>query len=164
MLLDLHMPEMDGFQVIQAIRERERVNGGHLPVIAVTARARPADRERVLAAGMDGFLVKPLDAAGLWAAIDGALASPRATRTLLDPAALLAACDEDDAMLARIGSVLRARRPARIAAIDHALRDGDAHRLREAAHKLAGMVAAFSTSAGRVASDLEDRAARGDLD
>src|SRR5262249_58387097 len=60
MLLDLHMPEMDGFQVIQAIRERERVNGGHLPVIAVTARARPADRERVLAAATDRFLPHPL--------------------------------------------------------------------------------------------------------
>src|SRR5205823_5448917 len=45
-LLDVHMPELDGFQVIQAIRERERSVGGHLPVIALTARSRKEDRER----------------------------------------------------------------------------------------------------------------------
>src|SRR5207237_5754140 len=70
LLLDVHMPELDGFQVIQAIRERERSTGGHLPVIALTARSRKEDRERCLAAGMDDFLAKPVGAADLWAAID----------------------------------------------------------------------------------------------
>src|SRR5207247_3282852 len=68
MLLDVHMPELDGFQVIQAVRARERAAGGHLPVIALTARARDEDRARCLAAGMDEFLAKPIQAAGLWAA------------------------------------------------------------------------------------------------
>ena len=164
MLLDLHMPEKDGFQVIQAVRERERFTGDHLPVIAVTARSRPADRERVLAAGMDDFLAKPLQASGLWAAIDRVMAAPKASRPLLDRATLLAACGEDEAILAKICSILRARLPLDMAEIDMALRAREAPRLREAAHKLAGMVAAFSTSAGRVASDLEDQAARDDLD
>src|SRR5205807_2655790 len=56
LLLDVHMPELDGFEVVQAVRERERSVGGHLPVIALTARARQEDRERCLAAGMDDFL------------------------------------------------------------------------------------------------------------
>ena len=60
LLLDVHMPELDGFQVVQAIRERERTTGGHLPVIALTARSRKEDRERCLAAGMDDFLTKPI--------------------------------------------------------------------------------------------------------
>ena len=64
------MPELDGFQVVQAIRERERTAGGHLPVIALTARSRKEDRERCLAAGMDDFLAKPVRAAELCAAID----------------------------------------------------------------------------------------------
>ena len=48
LLLDIHMPELDGFQVVQAIRERERTAGGHLPVIALTARSRKEDREKCL--------------------------------------------------------------------------------------------------------------------
>ena len=53
LLLDIHMPELDGFRIIEAIRERERATRGHLPVIALTARSRKEDRERCLAAGMD---------------------------------------------------------------------------------------------------------------
>jgi CheY-like chemotaxis protein len=70
LLLDVHMPELDGFSVAQAIRERERSTGKHLPVIAVTARARAEDRRRCFAAGMDGFIAKPIDAAELRGAID----------------------------------------------------------------------------------------------
>ena len=70
LLLDLHMPELDGFQVVQAIRERERTTGAHLPVIALTARSRHEDREHCLAAGMDEFLAKPIRTVDLFAAID----------------------------------------------------------------------------------------------
>src|SRR5262249_45092631 len=81
LLLDLHMPELDGFQVVGAIRERERAAGGHLPVMALTARSRNEDRERCLAAGMDDFLAKPVRAADLWAAIDRVVAArPPAVR------------------------------------------------------------------------------------
>src|SRR5205085_9605182 len=45
LFLDVHMPELDGFQVVEAIRERERATGRHLPVIALTARSRKEDRE-----------------------------------------------------------------------------------------------------------------------
>ena len=70
LLLDLHMPEMDGFEVIRNLRAREQSRGGHLSVIALTARARPADRERCLAAGMDDFLAKPINSAALWGAVE----------------------------------------------------------------------------------------------
>ena len=69
LLLDVHMPELDGFQVVRAIREREQGAGGHLHVIALTARSRKEDRERCLAAGMDDFRSKPVQAADLLAAI-----------------------------------------------------------------------------------------------
>ena len=59
LLLDLHMPELDGFQVVRAIRERERAAGGHLPVIALTASARKVD-QRQLPRGRHGRL--PLEA------------------------------------------------------------------------------------------------------
>jgi CheY-like chemotaxis protein len=70
LLLDVHMPELDGFGVIHAIREREQDTGGRLPVVAVTARSRKEDRQRCLEAGMDDFLLKPINAMDLWAAID----------------------------------------------------------------------------------------------
>jgi two-component system, sensor histidine kinase and response regulator len=168
LLLDVHMPELDGFQVIQAIRERERSAGGHLPVVALTARSRKEDRERCLAAGMDDFLAKPIQAPDLWSAIDRVVAArPPASRTgpgLLDPRVLLAACGGDAVILTHICQAFRTRLPAHLAAIQDALRDRDAPRLREAAHKVCGMVAAFSTLAGGVASDIEDHAAHGQLE
>src|SRR5689334_11122295 len=56
MLLDVHMPACDGFHVLEALRRREQATGGHLPVIALTARAMGSDRERCLQAGMDDLV------------------------------------------------------------------------------------------------------------
>jgi PAS domain S-box-containing protein len=168
LLLDVHMPELDGFQVARAVRERERAAGGHLPIIALTARSRKEDRERCLAAGMDDFLAKPVQAAGLWAAVDRVVgARPPADRPvpgLLDARVLLAACGGDAVILEKICHTFRTRLPEHLAAVRDALREQDAPRLREAAHKLCGMLAAFSTAAGGVASDLEDHAAHGQLE
>jgi CheY-like chemotaxis protein len=60
-LMDVHMPEMDGIEAVMAIREKEKVTGLHQAVIAMTASAMMGDRERCLAAGMDGYLSKPID-------------------------------------------------------------------------------------------------------
>ena len=105
LLLDLQMPELDGLQVVRAIREWERAAGGHLPVIALTARSRREDRERCLAAGMDDYLAKPVRSAELFAAIervDSCQRVPEISRPdagdgtrLLDPVVLLAACGDE---------------------------------------------------------------------
>jgi len=60
-LMDVQMPEMDGFQCTALIREKERTTGLHLPIIAMTAHAMKEDEMRCLAAGMDGYVSKPLD-------------------------------------------------------------------------------------------------------
>jgi CheY-like chemotaxis protein/HPt (histidine-containing phosphotransfer) domain-containing protein len=186
LLLDIHMPELDGFQVVEAIRQRERTAGGHLPVIALTARSRPEDRERCLRAGMDEYLAKPFTAADLWAAIDRVLhrkaeggrrkdekdktSAPDSSfilhpsssgESLLDAPVLLAACGGDPTMLGKMCRSLQSRVPEYLAAIRDAVGDQDAPRLREAAHKCCGMLSAFSTIAGDQAANLEDLAARG---
>jgi PAS domain S-box-containing protein len=173
-LLDVHMPELDGFHVVQALRERERSTGGHLPVIALTARSRDEDRRRCLAAGMDDFLSKPIRAADLFAAIERAVTvrgvSPTSTPelgdavSLLDPVVLLAACGGVATLLGEICQRFRSDAPALLSALGEALGDRDAPRLQGAAHKLHGTISAFSTVAGEAASELEDLAALGHLE
>jgi CheY-like chemotaxis protein len=74
-LLDLDLPGVDGFQIARLIRQREQA-GPHLPIIAVTARSGSEDETRARAAGMDGFLRKPLTGEQLAGALAHALAAP----------------------------------------------------------------------------------------
>jgi len=72
-LMDVQMPEMDGFEATAAIRAREKSTGGHLPIIAMTAHAMKGDEERCLAGGMDGYVSKPIQIDQLLATMDGVL-------------------------------------------------------------------------------------------
>ena len=169
LLLDLHMPGLDGFHVIERIRARERGTSDRLPVVALTARSRQEDRERCLAAGMDEFVAKPLHASALWAVIDRVTrrantAGPTATSgPRLDAHTLLAACGNDDRVLARVTTALRAEVPRALAAAEDSWQRAESSALREAAHKLHGMIATLSSAAGALASEIEDEAANGDL-
>jgi CheY-like chemotaxis protein len=174
LLLDIHMPELDGFGVVRGIREREKATGGHLHVIALTARSRKEDRERCLAAGTDDFLTKPVAPTTLFAAIDRLVSTPGvsgrrqtdagSSRSLLDPVAVLTACRDDAEGLRRLCQDFQAYAPARLAEVGEALRDRNAPQLRQVAHKFSALLYVFSTVAGNIASDLEDRAAQGQLD
>jgi HPt (histidine-containing phosphotransfer) domain-containing protein len=116
---------------------------------------------------MDDFQTKPIRPADLLAAIDRVLrthSSPQSRRRdLLDAPVLLAACGGDPTLFGKMCQTLTARVPEHLAALRDALRDQDAARLRDAAHKCCGMLSEFSTVAGDLAGTLEDLAAGAEL-
>jgi signal transduction histidine kinase/DNA-binding response OmpR family regulator len=90
MLMDIQMPEMDGFETAAAIRSSERGTGRHQPIVAMTAHAMKGDDQRCLAAGMDGYLAKPIRSEELYALLDRFPASPpeQPERDIVPPAVL----------------------------------------------------------------------------
>jgi len=79
-LMDLQMPELDGFEATAAIRARERTTRLRVPIIALTAHAMEGDRQRCLEAQMDGYIAKPIKASELYQAVESATV-PEALRT-----------------------------------------------------------------------------------
>jgi CheY-like chemotaxis protein len=75
-LMDVQMPEMDGFEATAAIRQAETGTGRHLAIFALTARTMKGDAERCRLAGMDGYLPKPINSADLYAVVDGCFSLP----------------------------------------------------------------------------------------
>jgi signal transduction histidine kinase/CheY-like chemotaxis protein len=69
-LMDIQMPGKDGFEATAAIRESEKLTGGHIPIVAMTAHALVGDRERCIASGMDGYVSKPIRTSELFATIE----------------------------------------------------------------------------------------------
>jgi PAS domain S-box-containing protein len=175
LFLDVHMPELDGFRVIEALRQSERGTGRHLPVVALTARSMKGDRERCLEAGMDDYLAKPIRRKELFATIERVLAGrPPAEREppvdapphdgVLDVATLLTACDADSVLLGQMIAVFQANAQSYLHRLGAAIRDRNAVELRESAHKLRGLVSAFSTAAAAAALLLEQKGAAGQFD
>ncbi len=154
LLLDLHMPDLDGFQVVARIRERERERGGHLPVIACTARSRREDEERCIAFGMDQFITKPIRSDALWTAIDRCI-FPQAPDPI-DRELLLSACDHDSLILANVCRALSDQLPLQVERALACLHERDAEKLQASAHRLRGIVGTVSLRGGLLAAQLEE--------
>jgi signal transduction histidine kinase/DNA-binding response OmpR family regulator/HPt (histidine-containing phosphotransfer) domain-containing protein len=153
-LMDVQMPEMDGFQATALIREKEKATGRHMPIVAMTAHAMKGDRERCLAAGMDGYIAKPIHPNELFDTIDGLVAAPTSSRgdnlpespesSVLDEAALLDRVGGDTQLLAQLVEVFLHDYPHLVEEIRKALEAQDARALERAAHTLKGSVANFA--------------------
>jgi two-component system sensor histidine kinase/response regulator len=72
-LMDIQMPGMDGFEATSVIRKKEQGTGKHIPIVAMTAHALKGDQDRCIAAGMDGYVSKPIRTSELFSAIEGLL-------------------------------------------------------------------------------------------
>jgi CheY-like chemotaxis protein/HPt (histidine-containing phosphotransfer) domain-containing protein len=173
-LMDVQMPEMDGLDATASIRRREAAQGGHLPIVAMTAHARTGDRDRCLAAGMDGYLAKPVRADELYAAIAAVVPPPggpgaepaakaRAAAAGPEPAApagdLARALDRlggNAALLAELAGLFLEERPKRMAALEAAIQRGDARQTAQVAHTLKSSLAILGSATGSaLAAELE---------
>jgi two-component system, sensor histidine kinase and response regulator len=170
-LMDVQMPEMDGFEATAAIRLKEKSRGTRIPIIAMTAHAMKGDRERCLAAGMDEYIAKPIAVDELIKVTEGLVSGSRKTsgsnessNDIFDRAASLARVGGDENLLYDLANLFFAEAPKRLSAVRAALEDNDADRLRRAAHSMKGSVSAFAARrAGEAAANLENLAQTGQL-
>jgi signal transduction histidine kinase/DNA-binding response OmpR family regulator len=143
-LMDVQMPQMGGFEATAAIREKERIAGGHIPIVAMTAHAMKGDRERCLAGGMDEYLTKPLDSRRLCGLVEslaaGTAAPPDET---LVPRQVLARVGGDHELLVEISRLFVDDAPHHLERIRAAIDARDGESLRRAAHGLKGAAANF---------------------
>ncbi len=163
-LMDVQMPRMDGIETTAAIRNREKITGGYIPIIALTAHAMVGDRERCLKAGMDGYLIKPIQPTTLLEAIErlhlacsGRSNSAHAERIVLDRATLLDRVDGDMQLLCEITRLFLQECEPLMASAREAMKTGNAGRFAYDIHTLRGMFRNLSaTAAQEAAGKLEE--------
>lgn len=159
-LMDVQMPGRNGFSATRAIREHEKLTGGHVPIIALTAHALKGDREKCLDAGMDAYLPKPIHAneliglveqtAEMHSSRDSVIDTPADASGTSDAlaaefsieAALYRMGGEQDLLQEHIGYVLTDV-PLLIATIKDAAARSDAKQVEIAAHRLKSLVSSY---------------------
>ncbi len=162
-LMDVQMPEWGGLEATEAIRRGEKERGKHVPIVAMTAHAMKGDRERCLAAGMDGYVSKPIDARELYETIH-AIAGDGTELPDLDEPALLRGVAGDRKLLRELVEIFLEDAPPQIAAMRAAVAKRDAAQLAIAAHSIKSSVGIFSKSAVfEAARTLESQGRESDL-
>jgi len=166
-LMDVEMPQMDGLEATRLIREHETASGRHVPILAMTAYATKADRDKCLQAGMDGCLLKPFTPEKLAQAL--ALFRASTTAGLSAPhfdleVGLQAVGGNKEFLREAVQIFLKQDLPRHLAQLRDGLSQGDARGVRAAAHGLKGTLGSFGgVAASALARQLEALAEQGDL-
>ncbi|MFN2475383.1 MAG: response regulator [Chthoniobacterales bacterium] len=170
-LMDIQMPELDGFEATARIREIESATGQHTPIVAMTAHAMAGDRERCLAAGMDDYLSKPIAAKDLNRVLGAIESSGDAPTPAPDGASvhsharLRDICGGDDELVAELIALFRSDTPHLLGVLRSATAQRDAPGLAVGAHKLLSSLGAFgATHASEMVRQLEQQGVLADLD
>jgi two-component system, sensor histidine kinase and response regulator len=147
--MDVQMPVMDGLAATAAIREREKITGGHIPIFAMTAHAMKGDRDRCLEAGMDGYIAKPIrfgDVEQVLASLmngkppEPPVVKPPSLESSLvwNRSAALERIAGDEDLLRELCQIFLEESPKLLNKLSKALSEGDAEALTKAAHSLKG--------------------------
>ncbi len=170
-LMDVQIPEMDGFAAAREIRRGELETGMHVPIIAITAPGIKSDRDKCLEAGMDDYLAKPINKKTLYAKIDEWLGDPGGRTTLHalveerpeEKDAMDEALDRlggDRALFSELTSLFEQEAPGLLEQGTDALDRQDWALLQRAAHSLKGAASQVGAdSVCRAARELEEAAA-----
>jgi two-component system, sensor histidine kinase and response regulator len=164
-LMDVQMPEMDGFEATTAIRERERGTGAHVPIIAMTAHAMKGDQERCLAAGMDGYVSKPIKPDSLFATLaeltpGSACESADGLKSLVDWNAALGHVRGDVDLLRELATIFLEEWPGWIAAVRDGVHGHDLEQVCRTAHTIKGSLGTFAATSAHAAAEQIEQAAR----
>jgi CheY-like chemotaxis protein/HPt (histidine-containing phosphotransfer) domain-containing protein len=153
-LMDVQMPEMDGYEATRAIRRDEQQTGAHVPIIAMTAHAMKGDREHCLAAGMDAYLSKPIHAKILYETVEGMVATgvqreqapaeEMDTTGVLDWEAAVQRVGGRTDLLQQMVSLFFKECDKRLPEIRAAIHDRNTAQLRRVAHSLKGSADCFA--------------------
>ena len=148
-LMDVQMPEMDGFGATAAIRGAEEGTGRHVPIIAMTAHAMQGDRERCLAAGMDGYITKPVRSSALREALSSWFVNDKpptsrpeqpgtAKFSSFSIQVLAESCGNDQDLISEIFDIMLKDTPPRLARLEAAIRERNEYQVSREAHGLKG--------------------------
>jgi two-component system sensor histidine kinase/response regulator len=168
-LMDIQMPHMDGLEATQAIRAREPDTATRVPIVAMTAHAMQGDRERCLAAGMDGYVTKPLRPTELFEVIASLIAPAASTpetpaapeeHDILDRKTLWERVAGDADLLREIIEIFLVDCPERLMELREALTHQDCAALERAAHRLKGALGNISANNAVAAARRVETAAR----